>query len=279
MENGGGKMKKVYVYIIITTLLLSTLGLTAISLAGEAGEENLSGTAQSRTGSRKITEYITKFNTVSPSVDLDFGSSGGTNTDVNITIPKRSKVLSAQMDIEGKGGLTFYQFDYNDTVNHSAYYGQISLLPPTLAPSNYESTAFVAKDYTAIQNIDNSRAEHSYKSNNTGRIYHLFKFNVSQAASPSKFLFYWVGQSYVTNSLGLMQHGFTIYMFCSQNSTWVKLDYEQSAHTQQVQTIKSSKEVTSASNYKDPVTSLVYVMVASPQINPMAVDTGNIGTD
>lgn len=264
-------MRTSSVILIACILVTGSLFFSGISTPETVGETD-------NTSSRKTYDNITTFDFDVSEKLLEFGPGGGVEV-LNVTFAKRTKVLGADVEIEGMAGLKKFVYNFNDTKNHSAWKGDTPTIPPGNSPSSYENVSFIGKEYTAIQNIDSTRTDHdSTNFKSISRLYHLFKFNVS-GTTPSKFRVYWVGQSYVRNNLGMVKNEETTYIFCPQNSTWVKIDFQDTLHTSNIKTFKVDKEVSQAGNYIDPSTKAVYVMVIGISINPNAKDNGRISTD
>ncbi|UCH88662.1 MAG: hypothetical protein JSV49_10480 [Thermoplasmata archaeon] len=271
-------MRKVNALLMILILMISSIAIIGTSGTGALSTENSGEIENSQPLSRKTYDNITTFDGGIDSAEYTFGT-GGISKKLNVTFAKRTKVLGAQVDVEGRASLKTAVFDYNDTKNNSAWHGNTPNAPPSKGPKEYENTSFVAKEYTAIQNADNSRAEHnSDKFTTQSRLYHLFKFNLSSTV-PSKFQFLWVGRSYIINSIGLTKNEVYVYIFCPQNTTWVKVDEQVYMHSTGPKELYVNKEIDSAGNYVDSDTSAVYFIVMGLLVNPSAKDRGTLGTD
>jgi hypothetical protein len=267
-----------YVFVSLLILLVSTVAFTVNSWS-EASDHDFADEEKTKNlSSRKSYDYITTFDGGWESKEFDFDSGGGTES-VFVNFSKRTKVLNAKVEIEGRGGITQVVYNFTNMKNGTAWKGDLSGIPPTGIPSTYEDVEFVGKEITAIQKIDNTRADHDSSGfKTTRRIYHMFEFNVS-STSPVKFKFYWIGTSYLINSMGLTLNEVNTYIYCLTNTTWVNIDKQAPGHSSNVKRFVVDKEIDQAGNYVDPKNSLVYCMVVGPAINPNAKDNGRTGTD
>ncbi|UCH88419.1 MAG: hypothetical protein JSV49_09165 [Thermoplasmata archaeon] len=262
----------VFVSIIIT---LSIFGAANVDFANADYIE-----AQTQHSSRKTLEDITVFGNGLSSAQVMFGSGGGANTELNVTLPKRCTVLSASMDIEPLFSPAYNYYDFNDTTNNAAWNGYCSNLPGSEKPTTFEKTKWASKDYTAAQNIDATMAE--YSNPNVGnattvRLYQLFKFKVT-AANPTTFKFLWIGKSYEANAIMQYTNEINAYIYCPKNTTWVKFDYQQSTGITW-STMKINKEITKASDYIESTDSGVHFIIVGPVYNGMMIGSRTIATD
>jgi len=76
-------MKKLLVVAVVTLFIISA-SVVIFSASG------------SDTAARKEIKYITEFNPDVESAELKFPQGGGSDSSLNITVPKRSKVLAAR---------------------------------------------------------------------------------------------------------------------------------------------------------------------------------------
>ena len=215
-------MNKVLSVVVLVLFLTGSFFVIGENWA--EADDNTNDARLSQTKARKLNQDITEFSNGQNKSVLDFGTGGGTNADLNLTIPKRSTVLEASMDIKGLSTLDDIVFDYTDTVNNSAWHGEIASVPPTVTPSNYENKLFSNSDYNSISNEDGTLMRTNYvgggpNSTTSGRPYHLFRFNIS-STNPARLGVYWVGEGFQTMGLFPNTNEVYIYLYCPTNTTW-----------------------------------------------------------
>lgn len=272
-------LRTLKIFILVLFLCVSGAGLGF----GVFDAEPVTGTGpdQSESSSRKTQEDITTFGGGADSAELDFQTGGGSNTGLNITMPKRAKVLSASVDVEGLTSLDMFDYDFTKQTNHTAYEGDVAKNPPGSAPSTYEK---IKLDNTEIGNIKTEEGNMAYynfgqggtgNSTSSGRPYHMFKFKIS-APNPSKFKIYWAGEGHARTGIGTSINEVYIYIYCPGNSTWVQVDYQTKTNAGNVK-LTVNKEFTGAGSYVNP-NGIVYIMAVGPFVNT-ALNKGYIATD
>jgi hypothetical protein len=268
-------MNKSIVFLIIFVLICSVIPFTAFAGAdGSADPET-----NSRDSSRKSTEHVTTFSDGSKDDLLMFGAGGGTNQNLNVSLPKRSTVLSAEMEIEGRATPLKSVYNYSDAENNTAWYGNASALPTNEHPSEFEDIEFDNKEYGAIVHNDTTRAEHStatFKATKL-RLYHMFRFNITDSDAVS-FTFYWSGMSYRINSIGFKMDELYAYIYSPGNNTWVKFFYF-SGSQQWGKYVTVREDIQQAGNYMNSTTASVHFLLVGPYCDTSIWDTGTLGTD
>jgi hypothetical protein len=91
------------------------------------------------TSSRKSVQYIEEFAGGVTETEMTFPDGGGSNSELNITMPNRAKVMDASLDVEGLSTLGEYIYDYTNS-SHKAYEGNTNKNPPTFKPQDYDNT-------------------------------------------------------------------------------------------------------------------------------------------
>jgi hypothetical protein len=258
-------MRKIFSVVVLTLLIIGSFSVMFDSLSIASDDQS----NRSQPSSRKETKYITKFTGGIENKEMEFGAGGGVNTELNVTLPRRSTVLSAGMDVEGLAVLEEYDIDFTNLTDKSAWEGDISKIPPSESPYKYEDTQFDNTEYSKIKKEnDNNKAEYHFNEGGTGNIstsgrpYHMFKFKIT-TSTPSKMKYYWVGEGFGTSG-GITRptNEITTYIFSTQNKSWDKLDYQTKQSNTEV-TFTVDKMVNQASNYLD-ANNTVYFMAVGP---------------
>ena len=154
---------------------------------------------------------------------ITFQNGGGTNTDLNLTIPEGAIITDAEMELEGRGlsgALQPYRHDYQDTVNNNAWKGATTQNPPTSAPNTFMTTTFTSTEYTQISLPDNILAKHQIKGLNNYP-YHLFRFNITETGITSLEV-YWEGYGYF-NGMMLVPYWSYGFVWNSNTNSWVSI--------------------------------------------------------
>jgi len=266
-ENGGGYMKKVLVFLVLILLFLSSLAI-------------FTNPADSVDSVRKEQAQITKFSDGRESALLTFNTGGGSNSALNISMPKRAKVLSASMDIEGRSTPVMSVYNFSDTKNNKAWYGAVKTLPTNENPKTLENKEFNSKEYNAVLFNDTTMADHliNISPYNISRLYHMFKFNVTNP-SPTNFDFYWSGKSYLMNAIGIATDEVHAYIYCPGNSTWVKFFFYSKFAGGGWSSITINRQIAQAANYVNSTTNAVNIILVGTVIDITIMSSGSIGTD
>lgn len=179
---------------------------------------------------------------------ITFPYGGGTNTDLNLTIPEDAIITDAAMEISGHaltGPVQPYEHDYQDTVNNNAWNGMTTQNPPTSTPTTFMTTVFTGLEYTQISLLDNIKAKTSVKGLNNYP-YHLFRFNLTETGITSLDV-YWKGYGYFN---GFMLNPWWSYGFVwnSNSNTWLSIGTNNSTPVDHVMRFNSFNP---ASDYVD----------------------------
>lgn len=258
--------------------------LNSIVIAGLAEQHSveLDPSANSRDSTaRKILQNITQFSNGQKSAIFNYGTGGGSSSELNISIPRRSEVLDAKVELKGLQSLSDTVYNYNDTTNNSAWHGETPGLPTNEAPLTFEKTVFVPKEYSAITVNDTTMAEHTQTlvTKNLTYLYHLFKFKVT-VANPTTVDFYWYGRSYLGNSIMTSwTNEISAFIFCPVNNTWVKFDHQKVVTSVTWQPLSVDKSIPGASSYINSSTNVLYIILVGPAIDPLMINSNSIGTD
>jgi hypothetical protein len=224
-------VKKHLVFFVLCILLLS---ISVFGFFGTASENSFDNIGRSEGAkARKIDVQINEFATGSGTEEIAFGTGGGFDTSLNISLPKRSSVVSAKMDLEGSYSPNSARYDYYDSINNSAWQGELFNNSIVNSTSSYETNPFAQKEYDALKLNDSIVADHisTIVTKSDTYLYHMFKFKVT-LPSPTKLRFFWYGKSYVSDSLGMTWNNLIeAYIYCPGNQTWVNFDTQQKTST------------------------------------------------